>query len=79
MTTLAAQVPDYLARLAHEVAAREKIPVDQVVALALSAQLAVWRVRDDIRTRAARGTPDGLRVFLAKASDAPPVSGDEMP
>ena len=79
MTTLAAQVPDYLARLAHEVAAREKIPIDQVVALALSAQLAVWRVRDDVRTRAARGTPDGLKDFLAKAADSPPVPGDELP
>lgn len=60
MTTIQAQVPDYLARLAAEVAAREKATVDQIIALALSAQIEAWKVRDDVATRARRGQSRGL-------------------
>ena len=43
MTTIEAQVPDYLAALAHEAAAKEKTTLDQIIALALSAQLSAWK------------------------------------
>ena len=48
MTTIEAKVPDYSARLTAEVAEREKVSVDQIVALALSAQVESWRIRDDM-------------------------------
>jgi hypothetical protein len=47
-------VPDYLARQARAAAEREQVPIDQMVALALSAQLAAWRGSDDMETRAKR-------------------------
>ena len=78
MTIIEAQVPDYLAALAHEAAAKEKTTVDQIIALALSAQLSAWKVRDDMDTRAQRGRPEDLRDILAQAPDAPPVPGDEL-
>ncbi|HEY0548881.1 MAG TPA: hypothetical protein VGF13_04710 [Verrucomicrobiae bacterium] len=78
MTTIEAQVPDYLAALAHEAAAKEKTTVDQIIALALSAQLSAWKVRDDMDTRAQRGRPEDLRDILAQVPDAPPVPGDEL-
>ncbi len=37
MTKIVANVPDYLAKQAFAVAEREKVSVDQIVALALSA------------------------------------------
>jgi len=77
MKTIQAQVPDYLAALAVDAAARESITLDQVIALALSAQLAAWKVRDDIETRAQRGRPDDLREILDQVPDAPPLPGDE--
>src|SRR6266700_3199147 len=48
MTKIEANVPDYLAKQAFAVAAREKVSMDQIVALALSAQVEVWRMRDDM-------------------------------
>ena len=39
MTTIEAKVPDYIAALAQEAAAKEKTTVDQIVTVALSAQL----------------------------------------
>ena len=79
MTTLAAQVPDHLARLAHEVAARERISVDQVVERALSAQLAAWPARDTVAARAARANLKGFDDVMAKVPDVPPMPGDELP
>ena len=78
MTTIQAKVPDYLATLATEAAEKEQTSLDQIIALALSAQLSAWKVRDDIETRAHRGRPDDLRDILAQVPDVPPVRGDEL-
>ena len=78
MTTIEAKVPDYLATLAKEATAKEKTTLDQIIALALSAQLSAWKVRDDIETRAKRGRPEDLRDILAEVPDAPPLPGDEL-
>ena len=79
MTTIQAQVPDYLAHAATDAAAKEGTTLDQIVALALSAQLAAWRVREDMETRAQRGSRADLRTFLDAVPSAPPVPGDELP
>jgi hypothetical protein len=78
MTTIHAQVPDYLARLAIEAAEKEKTTLDQIVALALSAQLSAWKVREAIEHRARRGRPEDLRDILAQVPDVPPLPGDEI-
>ena len=78
MTKIEAQVPDYLARQAHEVAEREKIPLDQIVALALSSQLAAWHGADDFETRARRAEPARFDRIMANVPDAPPLPGDEF-
>ena len=80
MTTIEAQVPDYLARLAREADEKENVvTVDQIVALALASQVSAWRVRDDMATRAARGNLTDFDRILAKVPDAPPMPGDELP
>jgi hypothetical protein len=78
MTTIEAKVPDYLARLANEVAERENVSVDQIVALALSSQVEAWRIRDDTETRARRANPADFEALLDKVPDAPPIPGDEL-
>ena len=77
MTTIQANVPDYLARLAAEAAQKEKTTLDQIISLALSAQLSAWKVRDDMETRARRGRPEDFRDILAQVPDVPPLPGDE--
>jgi hypothetical protein len=78
MTTIHANVPDYLARLAAEAAVKEQTSLDQIVALALSAQLGAWQVREDIGVRARHGRPEVLRDILANVPDVPPLPGDEL-
>ena len=79
MTRIEANVPDYLAKQAFAAAEREKVPVDQIVALALSAQLAAWKGTDDMATRAKRANLADFDRILAKVPDVPPMPGDELP
>ncbi len=78
MTTITANIPDFLARILSDAAKKERTSVDQMVALVLQAQLTTWEVRDTIEERAARGRPGGMRALLDMVPDAPPVAGDEM-
>jgi len=78
MTWIQANVPDYLAKLTEEAAAKEKTTVDQIVALALSAQLSAWNVRDSLDFRAQRGDLTEFDRVLAKAQDRPPLTDDEL-
>lgn len=77
MTTIQAKVPNYLARLAKEAAAKEQVSMDQIVSLALSAQISAWHVRDDIERRATRGQVRDLSLVLDKVRSVPPLEGDE--
>jgi hypothetical protein len=79
MTTIHANVPDYLAKLTSEAAEKEKVSVDQLVSLALAAQVSAWKVRADMETRASRGRLEDLDGILARVPDAAPVPGDELP
>jgi hypothetical protein len=79
MTKIEAQVPDYLARQAQAVAERENVPIDQIVVLALSAQLAAWRGGDDMQTRARRAKLENFDRIMAKVPDVLPLPGDDLP
>jgi hypothetical protein len=79
MTKIEANVPDYLAKQAFAVAEREKVPVDEIVALALSAQLAAWKGSDDMVTRAKRADRTAFDRIMAQVPDVPPMPGDELP
>lgn len=79
MTKIEANVPDYLARQALAVAQREKVSLDQIVALALSAQIAAWKGSDDMETRAKRANPADFDRIMSKVPDVPPIPGDELP
>ena len=78
MTKIQANVPDFLAKLTEEAAAREHTTVDQIVALALSAQLSAWNVRDSLDLRAQRGDLAQFDRVLAKAQDRAALTDDEL-
>jgi hypothetical protein len=79
MTKIEANVPDYLARQARAAAERERVPIDQIVALALSAQLAAWRGSDDMEARAKRANLAEFDRVMAKVPKVAPLAGDELP
>ena len=79
MTKIEANVPDYLAKQAFSVAERENVPVDQIISLALSAQLAAWKGSDDMATRAKRAKLADFDRIMARVPDAEPPDYDRLP
>jgi|GEM_PF-3186831 len=54
MKKLQAQVPDILLEEVEELAAKQNASVDQIVSVALAAQVSAWRTRESIESRAKR-------------------------
>ena len=77
MTMIQAQVPDPLAKQVEELAAQEKVSVDQLVSIALAYQVSAWRTRDNVSERAKRGTWEKFDRVMAKVRAVPPLPGDE--
>ena len=77
MTTIQANIPDYLAKLAHEAADKEQTSLDNIIALALAAQVSAWQLREDIDTRAKRADFQAIDRIMARVPANPPLSGDE--
>ena len=78
MTTIQANIPNYLAKLAAEAAAKERTTLDNIVTVALAARVGAWQVREDIEVRAKRGNLQTLDQILARVPDVPPLPGDEL-
>jgi hypothetical protein len=77
MTTIQANIPNYLAKLAKEAAEKERTSLDNIVSVALAAHIGAWSVREDIETRAKRGSLEAFDRVLANVPDVPPLPGDE--
>ena len=71
--TIHVTLPDTLAAQAREIAAREHISVDALIASALTAQLHHTPHRPTIAERAARVNWDKVDAILARVPDAPPA------
>lgn len=78
MKTLQAQVPDILVQEVEELAAKQNASVDQIVSLALAAQVSAWRMRESIASRAKRVDWQKVDEILARVPDVPPQPGDEV-
>lgn len=77
MTTIQANIPDFLAKLAHEVAEKEQTSLDNIVSVALAAQVSAWQLRDDIATRAKRADFQAFDRIMARIPANPSMPGDE--
>ena len=77
MTTVHAEIPDDLAKLAQEAADKEGTSFDNIVSVALAAHLGARSVRDDIEARAKRGSLGAFDRVMANVPDVPPIPGDE--
>lgn len=76
MTTLSVQVPESVYRQIETLAAREQMPLEQLVALALTAQVTVWLSQDDLAARARRGSWAKFKQVLDKVPDIEPEPYD---
>ncbi|MBA2645884.1 MAG: hypothetical protein H0U81_03700 [Pyrinomonadaceae bacterium] len=78
MTKIESRIPDALFAQAKQLAERENISLDQLVTIALTAQVSAWMTRGHLETRAARGDWQRAREVLAKAPDTQPPARDAL-
>ena len=78
MSTLQAQVPDLLLKEVNELAVKENVSVDQIVSIALAAQVSAWHTRESIASRARRADWQKVGEIMARVPDVPPQPGDEL-
>ena len=61
----------------EELAAQEKVSIDQLVSIVLACQVSAWHARDTVALRAKRGNWEEFDRVMAKVRDVPPLAGDE--
>jgi hypothetical protein len=77
MSTLEVKIPDLLLKQVNEVAVKEKVSVDQIVSIALAAQVSASQARESISSRAKRVDWQRVDDILARVPANPPLPGDE--
>jgi hypothetical protein len=78
MTTLEAQIPELLLQEVRELASQQNASVDQIVSVALAAQVSAWRTRESVASRGGRVNWQKVDEILARVPDVPPQGGDEL-
>lgn len=78
MTTVETHIPDWLYQQVKSLAERESISVDQLVSIALAAQVSAWLTKDYIAERAARGSWDRALEVLAQVPDVESAEHDRL-
>lgn len=76
--TLQVDIPDSLVRQANELAERQRVSVDQVVAAALTAQISAAPARLSIAERGRRVNWQRVDEILDRVPANPPLPGDEV-
>jgi hypothetical protein len=78
MTNLNVQIPDSLYKQIEAKAIKENVPIDQLVAIALSAQVSAWVNKEYIEVRKAHGSLDKFKQVLNKVPDVEPEDYDKL-
>ncbi|KZL50453.1 hypothetical protein A2T98_07575 [Nodularia spumigena CENA596] len=78
MSNLNVQIPESLYKQIETLAAKENISLEQLVAIALSAQVSSWMTKDYIEEKAKRGSWDKFQQILAKVPDVEPEDYDKL-
>jgi len=78
MSTLEVRIPDLLLKRVNEVAVKEKVSVDQIVSIALAAQVSASQVRESISSRARRVDWQKVDDILARVPANRPLPGEEV-
>jgi RNA-binding protein YlmH len=75
---LEVHIPDLLLKQVNEIAAKGNVSVDQIVSVALAAQVSASQARESISSRAAKVNWKKVDDILARVPDNPPLPGDEL-
>ena len=79
MSTMSLRLPESLHERARELAKREGISINQLIATALAEKVSALDTVAYLEERASRGSRDAFLNALSKAPDIAPEEGDELP
>jgi hypothetical protein len=79
MSALSIRLPNSLHARVRELAAREGISINQLVATALAEKMSALMTEEHLEGRALRGDRDRYLSVLSHVADAPPLDEDRMP
>jgi hypothetical protein len=73
------RLPESLHRRARELAKREGISINQLIATALAEKISALDTIEYLEERAARSSRDAYLQILSRVPSRPPDPGDELP
>ncbi len=77
MSAMSIRLPNSLHEHVRELAEREGISINQLVATALAEKMSALMTAEVLEERARRGDRSKFVAALARVPDVPPVEGDE--
>jgi hypothetical protein len=78
MTTVSLRLPDSLHRGVKELAKREGVSMNQIIATAVAEKLSALMTEDYLAKRGARGRRERFEAVLAKVPDVEPEERDGL-
>ena len=79
MSTMSLRLPESLHERAREIAKKEGVSINQLVATALAEKLSALDTLDYLEARAESSSRGAFLEVLRRVPDAPSVEGDELP
>jgi hypothetical protein len=78
MSTMSVRLPESLHKKAREIAEREGVSINQLVASALAEKLSALLTEEYLEERARRGSREKFDRVMSKIPSRPPMPGDEI-
>jgi hypothetical protein len=75
---ITANIPDALYQQVEALAKHENISIEQLVTIALSAQVSAWATKDYIKEKAKGGSWEKFQQVLKKVADVEPEACDRL-
>lgn len=79
MTTVEAKIPEPVLKQAEELADREKIPLEQLISLAVTQAVGIWSNESYIALRAKHASKEDFLKALDQVPDVEPAEYDRLP
>jgi len=79
MKTVEAQIPEPVLKQAQDLAARENIPLEQIISLAVTQAVGVWSNESYIALRAKNASREKFLDALNEVPDVAPPDYDALP
>jgi hypothetical protein len=79
MKTIEAQIPEPVLKQAQELAKREKVPLEQIISLAVAQAVGIWSNESYVALRAKRASREKFLEALKQVPDVEPPAYDRLP